>query len=475
MEELAATVLGVLFLGAACGLPIWLTGRGFRAVLRRRQLLAYDLGTRGAVHQFDTPLTIGVILFGAGAVFAGIDLLPLAVWIIDGDPEARRVFFAFWPIIALFFVGGWLAARPAGRIFVAEPEQLTVHRTGVRHRPGRERSIAHGDIVSFHERRTVLGAVEVRGAGSIPRLRINAQTGGFDQLVASLRRAAPTAPYTSYRDPDRDESSDRHHWGVSRSRTRTTIGFLAGLLLFLWIWPWFLVTGDHPTRDSIIFMAIGTGMWLVVALLVGQESFQRTQPAELELRPGAVAWRTFLGGWTERPVTEVVTATVETDIVYVRGFPGYRHPLRLRFVDGSELVVDDARARHLRTSTVQLGAAIRSHVHDLEQREAAFEELAQLDDAAASSTEGAEAAGLRRSAIARWPDCERLAGLAEVADLHRRIGEHDIAVSFYRAHLDLDTHSAAAWEGLAASLRAKGRDDLAGEATEHAERLLLGR
>ena len=479
MEEVAATVVGVLFLGAACGVPVWLTGRGFKAVVRRRQLLSYELGERGSVHQFDTPLTIGVILFGAGAVFAGINLLPLAVWMIDGDPEARRVFFAFWPFVAFFMLCGWLVARPGFRLFVGEPSQLTLHRTGVRHRPGRERSIAHRDIVSFHERRSVLGSVEVQATGSVPRLRVNAQTSGFDQLVASLRRAAPDAPYTSYRDRDHADGgsgeTDRRHWGVSRSRTRATVGFLAALLLFFWIWPWFLVTGEHPTRDSIIFMAIGTGMWLIVTLLVGQESFQRKQPAELELRPGRVAWRTFLGGWTERPVTDVVTATVETDIIYVRGFPGYRHPLRLRFVDGSDLVIDDARARHLRTSTVQLGGAIRAHIHDLDQREPAFAALADADDLAAATADDAEAARLRRAAVARWPSPERLAELAAVGDLHRRAGEHDLAVSLYRALLDLDAHSSAAWEGLAASFRAKGRDDLAGEATEHAERLLLGR
>ena len=57
--------------------------------------------------------------------------------------------------------------------------------------------------------------------------------------------------------------------------------------------------------------------------------------------------------------------------------------------------------------------------------------------------------------------------------LHRRIGEHDFAVSLYRAHLDLDAASADAWQGLAASFQAKGRDDLAAEATQQAERILL--
>lgn len=476
MEEITATIVGLLFLVAACGLPVWLTGKAFKAVIRRRRLLTYELGRRGAVHHFDTPLTIGVILFGAGAVFAGINLLPLAVWILDGDPEARRVFIAFWPIVAFMMGCGRLAARPGLRLFVAEPDRLTTHRTGVLHRPGRERSIGHAEITGFHERRTLLGSVEVRGAGAVRRIRVNAQTGGFDQLIAALRQAAPHAPYTSFRDRTgaAPTDPDPRHWGVAPARTRLTIGFLGALLLFFWTWPWLFVTGDHPTRDSLIFMGIGTGMWLIVALLVGQENFQRSQPAELELRPGTIAWRRFLAGWTERPVTEIVTATVETDIIYVRGFPGYRHPLRLRFVDGDELVIDDARARHLRTSTVQLGAAIRAHLHDLDQRDPSFEQLAASDDAAATAADEATSARLRRAAIARWPDRARLATLATVGDLHRRIGDHDLAISLYRAHLDHDADSADAWQGLAASFRAKHREDLAGEATLHAERILLG-
>lgn len=477
MEEIAATAVGLLLLTTACGLPVWLTGRGFKAVVRRRQLLSYELGERGAVHQFDMPLTIGVILFGAGAVFAGITLLPLAVWIIDGDPDARRVFIGFWPIIAFFVASAWLAVRPGLRLFVAEAGQITQYRTGIGHRGGRERSIAHDDITGFHERRTLLGSVDVHGSGDVGRLRINAQTNSFDQLIATLRRAAPDAPYTSFRDQQREGTVDPHqqHWGVSPTRTRITLGFLVALLLFFWLWPWFFVTGEHPTRDSFIFAGIGTGLWLIVALLVGQESFQRTQPAELELRPSTVAWRRFLAGWSERSVADIVTATVETDIIYVRGFPGYRHPLRLRFVDGTDLVVDDARARHLRTSTVQLGAAIRRHVHDLDRRDASFRTLAEADDAAAAAAgDEREAARLRRAAIARWPDAARLATLAEVGDIHRRIGDHGLAISLYRAHLDLDAGSADAWQGLAASFRAVGRDDLAGEATQQAERILLG-
>ena len=186
MEEVTATIVGVLFLGIACALPIWLTGRGFKAVIRRRQLLSYELGERGAVHRFDTPLTIGVILFGAGAVFAGITLLPLAVWILDGDLEARRVFIGLWPVVGFFIVCAWLAARPGFRLIVSEPDRITAHRTGIRHRPGRERSIAHAEIVGFHERRTLLGSTEVRGEGAERRLQVSAQTEGFDQLIAAV-------------------------------------------------------------------------------------------------------------------------------------------------------------------------------------------------------------------------------------------------------------------------------------------------
>ena len=347
MTDLLVAAVGFSAFAVAIGLPVWLTGRGFRSMIRRRTLLIQALGERGAVHEFDTPLTMGVIVFGAGAVFGGIMLVPLAVWLLDGDVEARRVFLAFLPIIGFFMASGWATARPGFRLFVAEPERLTLHRTGVRHRPapaGEERAIRHDEIIGFHEPRSLLGAVEVRGDGAVERLRINAQARGFDELVTALRQAAPAAPYTSHRDGSssaQDADRDRTSWGVPRLQTRLLVGFLASLLLFFWTWPWLFVTGDHPTRDAIIFTAIGTGMWLVITFLVGQENFQRHQPAQLELRPGRLAWRVFRGAWIERPVTEVVTATVETDIIYVRGFPGYRYPLRIRFVDGAELVVGE--------------------------------------------------------------------------------------------------------------------------------------
>lgn len=490
MEEIFAAAAAVVVFVVFVGVPVWLTGRLFRRLVRRRQLLAFALGERGSVHQFDMPLTFATILFGAGAVFGGLSFFPALIWLVDGDTEARRVFLALWPVVGGFVALAALAVRPGLRFLIAEPDRLTVHRTGITHRaeanPRRERAIGHAEIVAFHERRTLLPSLDVRGDGATSHIRINGQVTAFDQLVAALRQAAPHAPYTSFRDPTADATTPvdrepaRTRFAVPKTQTRTLIGFLAALLVFLLAWPWFLVTGEHPTRDSIIFMAIGTGMWAVIAGLVGAENFQRRQPAELELRPGAIAWRTFLGDWRVRPVRDVVTATVETDIIYVKGFPGYRHPFRLRFVDGEELLIDDARARHLRTSTQQIGAALRRHVVDLDHRSEDDRRRAdELDAEAAALSDGttagdARAAPLVRAAIAAYPDAARLATLAAAGDLHRRIGEHDLAVSLYRFHLDHDAHDADAWQGLAASFRAKGRDDLAAEATEHAERILLG-
>ncbi|MEM9464202.1 MAG: hypothetical protein AAGA90_02460 [Actinomycetota bacterium] len=477
MGDLLAAVVGFGLVGLVIGMPMWLTGRAFRAVLARRARLVQALGARGAVHRFDTPLTIGVILVGAGAVFAAIMLLPLVIWAVDGDTDARRVFLAFVPIIAAFAGGGWLMARPGFRLVLAEPDRLTVHRSGVRHRlppAGEERSIAHDEIVGFHERRSVLGSLDIHGSGAVDRLRISAQTSGFDELVAVLRRAAPDARHTTHRDRTTSTSAPADaatSWAVPRWQTRLLIAFLASMLIFFWAWPWFVVTGDHPTRDSFLFMGIGTLLWSVIAFLVGQENFQRRQPARLELRPGRVAWRVFRGPWVERPVTDVITATVETDIVYVRGFPGYRHPLRLRFVGGEQLLVDDARARHLRTSTVQLGAAIRRHVHDLGSRTDDDRRRADEHDRAAAGTDADEAARHRGAAVAAWPDRERLAGLAAIGDLHRQAGDHALAVSLYRAQIDVDADRAEVWLGLAASLQATGRDDLAAEAIAEAERI----
>ncbi len=483
-----ADLLGVVLFGSVLILPIWATGRLFRSVLRRRRRLLDSLAERGDVHTFDMPLTIGIILFGAGAVFAGIALVPGLIWLTDGDTDARRVFLVSWPVFGVFALAGRLAARPGLRIWISEPAGVTVRRVGVSHRDRgsrHDRHVAHETIVSFHERRSPTGAVEIRSTET--RLVAPMQLSGFDELLSALRRAAPRAPYTSWRDGRRDhptpghpDEENRTSFSISATGTRVTIGVLAALLVTLLVWPWFLVTGESPTRDSFIFVGIGLLLWAMIAGLVAAESFPRHQPSVLELRPQTLAWRTLRGGRHERDLREVVTVTIETDIIYVRGFPGYRHPLRITFVDGPPLELNDARARQMRASTRRIADTVRRHVHDLTRRHAADRARAdalavEAARARADATIGgdARAVDLLRRAVAVHPHPVRLTRLRHIGDLHRRLGEHDRAVSLYRAHLDYRPDDARAWEGLAASFTALNRADLAGEATETAERILL--
>jgi hypothetical protein len=481
-------LLGVALFGAVLILPVWATGRLFRWVIRRRRILLDALAERGDVHTFDMPLMIGIILFGAGAVFAGVALVPGLIWIVDGDAEAGRVFLVSWPVFGFFALLGWLAARPALRIWINEPDRVSLRRVGVLHRnrePGRERHITHDAITSFHERRSLTGMVEIRGGDR--RLVAPMQLTRFDEFISALRRAAPNAAHTSWRDgrrarrePNVSDPGSRTSFTISTRGTRVTIGVLAALLLFFILWPWFFVTGESPTRDSFVFVGIGLVLWAMIAGLVASESFPRRQPSVLELRPQTLAWRTLRGSWKERDLREIVTATIETDIIYVRGFPGYRHPLRITFVDGPPLEINDVRAKQMGASTRQIGDAVRHHVHDLTRRSntdrATADALAlrAVETRRDATVDGdAGAVDLLRRAVAVHPHPVRLARLRHIGDLHRRLGEHERAVSLYRAHLDYAPDDASAWEGMAASFDALGRADLAGEATETAERILL--
>lgn len=494
MSDVLALTIGVAFFAIVLVTPIWLTGRLFTSTIRRRILLLDHLGRRGSVHTFDMPLRMATIIFGAGAVFAGLGLVPAMIWALDGDTDGRRTFIGMVAVGVVFALLARWMVRPALSIWVVGADRLTRHRTGIAHRigGGSEQTIEFGDLTRLHERRSIIGALGVYGTRH--RFTISMQSERFDELVSALRRARPDVPYTSVRDAKRARRAakhppDRTRFAVSPWMIRATVGFFGALLVFFLGWPWFAVGGEHPVRDSTIFMGIGVVIWLMFAGLAALESFPRRQPTALDLCAGTIAWRTLRHGWRERELRDVVTVSVETTIIHVRGHPGYRHPLRIRFVDRPDddehdavLVIGDARARQMSTSTQQLAAAIRRHVHDLstrtdDDRHEADELVADAARAeATATTEGAaEAAEELRIAIARFPDPERLSLLAHLGDLHRRLDQHDLAESAYRAHLDLAPADPDAWQGLAATFTATSRHDLAAEATETAERHLLNR
>ncbi len=269
-------------------------------------------------------------------------------------------------------------------------------------------------------------------------------------------------------------------FAVSRARTRVVVVFMIALLVFFISWPWPVVTGDHPTRDSFIFAGMGIGFWLLILGLVWQESFLGRYPAVLELHPDEIRWRHLRHGWRSRPRIDLVSASVETDIRYVKGFPGYLYPLVITFAGGeaadsdNRVEIDLMRAKHMRTSTRFIAEEIRRRYFDASrledsERAASVGWLATAESAPAPSV---RIDALQR-AVARYPSGENIARYREIVDLLRAEGRDREAVSSYRAHLDHAPDDAQAWEGLAAAYRSLGRDDLAAEATDAAERILL--
>ncbi len=461
--------VAVIAIALGClAIPIVLTGMAVRRYQRMREQKEIELSQHGSVHSWGIPLVLGIIMFGGGAVLAGAGLIPLLVWIFDGDSDARRatiVMFAVFP----FFAGlGWLTALPSFRRFVVDDEGITAVRFG------RKRHIAFAQITRVRRPSTSLtGAIVVESAKET--LRISGQVNDFDQLLDTLNVPENSQPIGQ--PVSHSAAEPRSEFRVSPTRTRVVLGFLGCLFVFFVGWPWFLVEGDNPVRDSFAFVGIGSFLWAIIALLVAQESFQRGQPNHLRLLDDAIEYRRFRTGWVERPASELITATVETDIIYVRGIPGYRYPLILTFTDGTRLKIDDMRAKHLGTTTHHLGATIRAKYHNpskvrpadvtlAEQHLDRFEQAENTDDL------GGQIDSLGR-AIAVAPSEELLARHRELGDLHRRTADHAAAVSAYRARLDRAPDDHLAYEGLVASLLALGRKDLAGEAAAAAERILL--
>ena len=129
------------------------------------------------------------------------------------------------------------------------------------------------------------------------------------------------------------------------------------------------------------------------------------------------------------------------------------------------------------TSTHQLAEQFGRRYFDETRRTTAQRETAsrELGDAIADVASGdtAGAVGHYQRAIASLPSADNIRRYKTVGDLQRQLQQFEPAVSSYRAYLDFHPNDAGAWEGLAAALRHLGRLDLAAEATQSAERILL--
>jgi hypothetical protein len=443
-------------------------------VLMKGRAAQFDrLSDRGQLYWSDTSFRLSLIIFWLSGALIGLSLIPAIVWVAVQDTEAGEVAIRM-AIVSAFIAGlGLLVGLPGWKVVILQNDRI------VQRWLGQEKSI-------FFDRMTRM--VESK---QIPRVRIEAADGtsirvfktidNYDDFFNRLRRHAPGLEIVQAATPLRPKPKARpldqpsSYLVPKRVHYGTGAGF-AVALVFLWAWPWFAVTGEHPTRDSFIFMGIGTFMWLVTFLLVAQQVFQRDQPVELHLN-GSIKYRVLRGSMMERHATELFSAGVETEIIYVKGQPGYRYPLYLRFVDGSHLKIDDFRARHLQSTTHAIGSDIRHRYLRITNRTGDDRARSKMFVAQAE-TELAEAQIARaiicfKQALAQFPDIERLQLYARIGDLHRQLDEHSEAISAYRAHVDLYPSDADAWQGLALSLEANGRTDLAAEAAHTAEQLLL--
>lgn len=474
-----ATVL--ILLAAPTALMVKATGR----MSSRREATLAALSERGTVATSDFALRIASIILWLATAAMGAGSIGVVAWAFTGYAEGLRISLGFVAVFAMFASMAAAITWVGAKIWVIETDRLTLHRLG------REDSIRFAHITGLRERRTPIGRLIVRSPATV--MSVSMQLAGFDEFSGELRSRVPHAelsragspkpPKGQAKAPTTTAAVDRSSevvYRVRRSRPRLVLGGLGLLLAFLVIGPWFVVEGGHPVRDGFIFVGIGSGLWALFGGLLTAEEFARGQPAELHLGPQGLAWRKFRQrALTRRSVDELVSSSVETDIIYVRSVPSYRHPLVLTFTDGERLTIDQLRATRFGTSSHHLAHEIRqrymssAHRNDAQREKAeAWTTTAQNLDA---EGEAAAAADAFRRAIASFPDHTRLALHCHVGDLLRSISNHQSAVSSYRAHLDFAPSDSAAWQGLIAAYRALGREDLASEATEAAEQSSMRR
>ena len=470
------SALFALVLLAAIAVPVGLVNWWFKQFLHRRDVEIDELTSRGGVHTADPPVRFGIVMVGFGAVLAGLGLLPMLIWIVDGDGDAARAALVVAVLATLFGVLGLASIWSGMRIWIVEPDRLTLRRRG------NERHIAFADITEVAERRSVAGGANIRSADN--HIAVPKQLQGFDTLVAQVQPGAASNPAVSPSDQTsegqapNDRSPDTaSSYSIPTWQTYGTIMFLIVLLVFFLAWPWFLVTGVHPTRDSIIFMGIGLGIWAGIYYLVEAEAFQKDQPAALRLRHADFDYRLQRQSWVTTQSHELVSVAVETRIRYVRGIPGYLHPLVMVFTNGTRLEVDDQRAKHLGVNTRMLSDEFRRRFFDPASRDLGFQQQADSAQQRGAQAEQSGAIDVAiaayQEAIAAYPDAQRQALFGHIGDLQRGAANHVHAVSSYWAHIDHAPHDAQAWEGLAASQQVLGHNELAAEATQTAERLLL--
>lgn len=485
MENVALIALAIAVFAAGLFVARFV-GRKLLALAARLQA---NVEHRGTIYSSDMMVRIALIGVWAGGALGSIGVLPGVVWVAVGDAEAGRVALSIIVISAIIVGVSVLVVLVGMRFFVLEPDRIT--RVGA----FGERSIALASVERFDES-SGLPALRIHGDGST--MRISKTIAGFDDLFNRLTEhiavpyeaveAGEHAPATPMGSPH-----ETAHYAVSTGRRRTNLITMIVTLVFVLAWPWFLVEGDHIVRDSFIFTAMGFGLWLLTVLLIRTETSPAGQPIELQLAPSEIRWRLSRGDWQTRAPNQLVSASVETTIIYVKSQPGHRYPLRLRFTDETVLQIDDHRGRHLGSSTQLLGLDLRRRYlttanRSEDDRAAGAKYLADARACEATGDIPAAVAAYGQ-AIAHWPDDSYLALHRYCGDLLRQYADSLVgdgmkfrkmtaairadAVGHYRAHLDAYPYDADAWQAIAACVGGGYRTDLADESIASAEQLLL--
>ncbi len=485
MEDIAVIALTIVVLGGGLLVARFVGQRLLAWSARVRDGVEH----RGTVYGSDMIVRVSLIGVWAGGALGSLGILPAIVWVATSDTEARRIAVSIMGVSGVIVALAVLMVIVGMRFFVLEEDRIT--RVGA----FGERSVRFAAIDRFDES---AGLPALRIHSDARTMRVSKTLAGFDDLFNRLTEHV-SSPYEAPAQVGLGEPSTEYslhetaHFAVSAQRRRLNTMVLISTLVFVLVWPWFLVEGEHVVRDSVIFMAMGFGLWLVTVLLVRTETSPSGQPIELRLARSEIGWRLSRGEWQTRAPNELVSASVETTIIYVKSQPGHRYPLRLRFTDGTVLQIDDHRGRHLGSSTQLLGLELRRRYVTTANRVEGdrAHATAQLVEARAAETNGDVAAAVQayQRVIAHWPDESHLALHRYCGDLLRAHADSLMgdgrefrkrtaairadAVGHYRAHLDTFPYDADAWQAIAACVGGGYRTDLADESIASAEQLLM--
>lgn len=309
-----------------------------------------SLGERGRVWGPGLLFRVAIFVSLLPALLLTLTILLLGIGVIADDSEMTsvgiRLGLAVLPLL-LFLA----ALTPfALTLWVIEKDRLTRHRRWLP-----ERSINFVDMSHMAEGEPLRGLlISSNATDGPPPIRISKQVEGYSAIFDRLAAEAPQLLDQRVAGGD----GTRDHYRVPRWRPILFSVLAFFLLLLMLAWPWFLVVGEHQTRDSFIFVGIGMVVWVAGCTFFASTWLQPGTPWSLELGDHELTMR-FLRRVESRSAKDLRDVSVETRIVKARGQSGYRYPLLLHFADGSTVEIDDVRSRQMGSSTQEMAAVLR--------------------------------------------------------------------------------------------------------------------